>query len=167
MEISPKIKMEAACVNGDIETVKYLLEKDLMDIESITPLSITGASYYGRLDIIKYLFEKGVPIGERAIYHSISVSNFGNINIIKYLFEKGVPITEGIMYYAFDFGSLAVVKYLLSIGESRAPRPRIYSEKISNVINNTRKYRKELLSILEYKLGHPSYMVLDYLEYSL
>ena len=40
-------------------------------------------------------------------------------------------------------------------------------KKIEEIIVEARKYRQELLSILEYKVGHPSCIVLDYLEYAL
>ena len=126
----------------------------------------------GNIEVVKYLFEKGVPIDANAIMFA---SMYGHLEILKYLFEKGAPIDEWAIYYAslngasaiyhaLDRSHLEIVKYLVSVN---APRFTQDSEKISVIIKSCREYRQELLTSLEYRLGHPSYIVLDYLEYSL
>ena len=61
-----------------------------------------------------------------------------------------------------NINNIEVVKYLLSVG---APLPTYNLEKIKEIVQTCRKYRKELLPILDYKIGHVAYILLDYLEY--
>ena len=154
---SNSILLNDACKNGDLELVKYLVEKGV----HVDDYAIRYASEYGHFEIVKYLFEKGAPISDWAISNA---SENGHFEIVKYLFKKGAPIDEYAISFASGRGHYEIVKYLVSVN---APRFTQDSEKISVIINNTRKYRTLLLPILEYKLGHPSYIVLDYLEYSL
>ena len=149
--------MEEACKNGDLERVKYLFEKG-------TPIgrwAIIRASCEGHFGVVKYLLEKGAPIDTEAICRAVWL---GNIKAVKYLFEKGAPVSGDALYFALEKGNPEVVKYLISIN---APRYIATLGKIEEIINNTRKYRQELLQILEYTLGHHSYIILDYLEYAL
>ena len=154
-------KMEEACKNGDIEVVKYLVEKGApIDIGAIR-----SASGDCHLDIVKYLFEKGVPIDATVIR---SASEDGHTEIVKYLFENGAPVDTTAILYALAFGRTETVKYLVSVGAPRsAEELQSKSGRIEEIIGEARKYRTLLLPILEYKLGHPSYIVLDYLEYIL
>ena len=154
---SNSILLNDACKNGDLELVKYLVEKGV----HVDDYAIRYASEYGHFEIVKYLFEKGAPISDWAISNA---SMHGHLEIVKYLFEKGASIDIHAIHWALRSGRIDVVKYLVSVN---AP-PYIHdSEKISVIINDTRKYRILILPILEYKLGHPSYIILDYLEYSL
>ena len=79
------------------------------------------------------------------------------------MFEKGASIDANAIKWALCRGHIDIVKYLVSVG---APRHIQDSEKIEEIVQECRKYIQECLTSLEYKLGHPSYIVLDYLEYS-
>ena len=116
---------------------------------------------HGHLEMVKYLFEKGAPINTDAI---MMASYNGNLEMVKYLFEKGAPIDTDAIQYASIYDRIEVVKYLVGVN---APRSAEDSEKIEKIVQECREYRQELLTSLEYRLGHPSYIVLDYLEYSL
>jgi ankyrin repeat protein len=128
----------------------------------IDAMALTCASIRGRLDIVKYLFEKGAPIDTEAINWA---SFLGHLEIVKYLCEKeDDPISdERALCYAKSGGQTEVIKYLLFINASRPKN----NSKISVIIEEVRKYRNELLPILEYKFGHPSCILLDYLQYDI
>ena len=85
----------------------------------------------------------------------------GHLETVKYLFEKGAPVDKYAINCASYSGHLEIVKYLVSVNAY------IDTEDSKKIITDTRKYRQESLQILEYRLGHPSYIILDYLEYSL
>jgi len=69
---SQNYEMFRAMYMGDLETVKYLVEKDGFDVDSIIseeykerPIHI--AAYYGRTNIIEYLVSKGADIDAESL----------------------------------------------------------------------------------------------------
>lgn len=86
-----------ACKIGDLNTVKYLLERgsflDTCDFDGNMPIHYACAN--GHLDIVKYLLENGVSIESkgcsgRTPLH-IAASN-GYTDIVKYLLDNGALV---------------------------------------------------------------------------
>ena len=87
-----------ACQEGDIEKVKFLLEKGV-DIEAKddgnTPLIY--ASFNGNIEVVKFLLEKGVNIEAKDYDGKTSLiwaswHGYRNIEIMKLLIEKGADV---------------------------------------------------------------------------
>ena len=114
--------------NNDLESVKKLIESDntLLEIGnylSYTPLHI--ATFYGHIDIIKYLVECGADIetkdndGNTPLYSS---SYKGRLDVVKYLISVGVDIEsknnydDTPLHIASVRYHIKIVEYLLSKG---------------------------------------------------
>ena len=69
-------------VNGNLETIKYLIEEKKV----VTMFStLVLASYHGHLEVVKYLCNRGCAIISDAIDYA---SKNGHIEVVKYLIEK-------------------------------------------------------------------------------
>ncbi|EAY15136.1 hypothetical protein TVAG_392530 [Trichomonas vaginalis G3] len=116
-----------ACVNGDFELVKSLIEggcdRDAVSKQGKNCLLL--ASNHGHLEIVKYLIESGIDKnwhktnGYNAIH---SASQNGHLEIIKYLQSIGCDIklktnnNRNCVYFASLNGHLETVQYLVSCG---------------------------------------------------
>ena len=151
---------------GDIEKIKYLVEKEGIldkDDDRMNSWPITCAARTGNLEIVKYLFEKGVTIkGTHAIEESC---RSGKLEIIKFLVENGAKIQPDDICRALRHRQLEIVKYFISIETPQLTENT--KKRIDEIVKDTIKYRQELLPILDYKFNDSSYIVLDYLEYDL
>jgi len=75
---------------GNLKTVKYFVENKTT-INVFNTFIINTAAVAGHLDIVRYLFDSGLPIDYGTIESAI---NSGNIDIVKYLFENGAPVRQ-------------------------------------------------------------------------
>ena len=114
-------------LNGDLETLKYLISKganiESSTEEGFTPLHI--ASQEDHLDIIKYLVENGANIESKTNdrltpLHIACLS--GYIKIVKYLIENGASIESEeksgftSLHIACLYNEIEIVKYLIEKG---------------------------------------------------
>ena len=92
---SLKTPLHHAAINGQINTVKYLVEqganKEAADNDGRTPLW-WAAAFYGKIDIVKYLVEQGAnkeaadKYGRTPLWQAAAN---GRIDTVKYLVEQG------------------------------------------------------------------------------
>ena len=100
-----------ACINGNLEQVKYLVESGKADI-NIDNCAFSYAVLYEHLDIVKYLVEQGADVlayDNKAIRYAC---NNGNLDIIKYLVEQDANIYDVTLKYATECGYLEIVNLL-------------------------------------------------------
>lgn len=128
----------SAASSGNMNILEYLISSLHLDLDSRdstarqrTPLM--DASYYGRLESIKYLIDKGADIKARdsesktALYHAIRSDE---IAVVEFLLSKGTELDENddeegdVIVHAVQFQSLDVLKYFveeLKLGASLHP----------------------------------------------
>jgi ankyrin repeat protein/L-ascorbate metabolism protein UlaG (beta-lactamase superfamily) len=93
-----------------IDVVKYLIEEKKMDVNEVDNLNnipLNSAVEHGRLDIVKYLLEKGANINHALNNHStwlILAAQNNNPELIQLLIDKGTKINE-----YDDFGNTALI----------------------------------------------------------
>lgn len=115
--------LHLACERGDLDTVKYLLDKGA-DTESVDTYGfkcLHVAAMNGNLKVVKYLIEEvGIPVDQRT-----TKSNFtplylstGYLDTLKYLESKGADfkatsISGETVLATSMLNSIDVIKYLL------------------------------------------------------
>jgi ankyrin repeat protein len=97
--------------DGDLKTLKYLLDKK--GIEPNYNL-LANAAAGGKLEILKYLIDKNIPINYLIL--SYAASN-GHLEMVKYLIEEkglnNIQKLEDVLTDAASNGKLDIVKYLI------------------------------------------------------
>ena len=107
--------------NGDLELVKYAVEKENADIHTSEGYELRLASQRGRYDICKWLMDQGVDIhidNEAALN---AASQYGQLQIVKLIVTSGANIHIGddfVLRSAAYGGHFDVVKYLVETGRT-------------------------------------------------
>jgi hypothetical protein len=97
----------------------------------------------GRLEVVKYLVEKGVDFRARDNEAVRWASESGHLEVVKYLIEKGADFKADNNYairHASDNGHLKVTKYLVEMGAPEdliSDEAREYIKKCSLVWSHT------------------------------
>ncbi len=139
-ELSTALAFINAARRGNLEQVKSFLEqlkkegKDINDIKvnannsHCETSALIEASYYGHLEVVKFLVENGANVNNNVAYSAgnskkdtalISASANGHLEVVKYLVENGASVNNGphnALAMAAEEGHLAVVRYLVSQG---------------------------------------------------
>eukprot|EP01091_Cochliopodium_minus_P014082 TRINITY_DN470_c0_g2_i1.p1 TRINITY_DN470_c0_g2~~TRINITY_DN470_c0_g2_i1.p1 ORF type:complete len:1824 (-),score=771.42 TRINITY_DN470_c0_g2_i1:113-5584(-) len=99
--ISSSAEKFAQAVNkNDVETVKYCIEKEGLDIECRDAVGRTGlhiAALSGSFEVAKYLLEHGARVSGKTIDGKTALhlaASYGNHKIIKLLLKRGKQIEE-------------------------------------------------------------------------
>ncbi len=122
-----KIKIRKGIKMGDFEGVKKILETNKKLLLADTPFGswLHVASDFNKLEIVKYLIEKGLDINKNGGIGNVSpiveASGRGHLNIVKYLLKKGAKIDlssaeKNPIFSAIYNGQFEVVKYLVEQG---------------------------------------------------
>jgi len=120
-----------AAGDGDLAKVKELLEKNPGFINTVDEESCTlmhYAAYGGHIEIVKYLFEKGMELTMKSIsdetpLHYAAVG--GHTDVIKFLIQKRVnldaqpTIYYAPLHYAIMFGKGEAAKLLIENGADK------------------------------------------------
>jgi hypothetical protein len=109
---------------GEVETWKWLFEIiTCAGINEVSSKSLDTAfrwsSYWGYLEVIKYLVENGADIHSCDDYALGCASYFGRLEVVKYLIDNGANIhgnDDASLRCASSNGHLEVVKFLLENG---------------------------------------------------
>ena len=112
---------DASIRNGNIEIVKYLMDKDAADTGDgdviqrlIFNRGVEIAATSGHFDVVKYLVEQG---GQRAIGNAVEgAAKMGRLDIVKYLVGERGLISDSVISTAAGNGHLDVVEYLVEKG---------------------------------------------------
>ena len=100
--------------NGDLEIVKYLIEKCNVYNENNWKSSVRIACTHGYLKIVKYLVETRGSTFDSDSTVVRWASERGHVDVVKYLLEKYRLKADGYdVIAASTYGHLKVVKYLL------------------------------------------------------
>jgi ankyrin repeat protein len=114
-----------ASQKGHLDVVKYLLGDEVnLNGEKIKlpkgrvmanfrANTLESAAEKGHLNIVKYFVERGVSIGDDAVYLA---AEKGHFDIVKFLVEKGANIRDRTVENAAEKGHLDIVKYLVEKG---------------------------------------------------
>jgi len=112
----------AACKNGELDTVKRLVESGC-DPKAFNNCAIRYASRYGHLDVVKYLVNLGYDPKAVDNWAIQVASQTGYLEVVKYLVSLGCdhnsqPNSNNnlAIRWASENGHLEVVKYLLEFG---------------------------------------------------
>lgn len=119
--------MRQAIKQGDLVSVKKMLEDDKELIDAITPFGtwLQVASTQGKLDIVKYLLECGMDVnrsGGMSDGGPIKSAAFkGYLDIVKLLYENGAVLevseaTKNPLFAAIYNGHIDVVRFLVENG---------------------------------------------------
>ena len=153
-----KYSLHKACYVGNLEAVKYLVEKGAdihaKDKDSKTPLHCTCQK--GDLEVVKYLVEKGADINAKSNFDNtplIYACQKGHLKLVKYLVEKGADINAKInsgntpLHYACQEGDLELVKYLVEKGVDIHAKDK-YGNTPRDIARQEKKYKVvELLRV--------------------
>jgi len=91
-----------------LECLKYLHEEVKMPLTEDTMIEAAG---FGEIEIMRYLVEKKCPIGSDGQAISRAAED-GDLETIKYLYEIGAPVNERACENAAKKGHLDCLKYL-------------------------------------------------------
>ena len=112
-----------AAHNGHFPVMEYLFEKgvtisDSSDSDSSDAVNYTFAhGNSSRLEVVKYLIEKGAKIDHESVSFAIADGGVISFDSVKYLIdEKGAKISDDAVYNAVLEGHLHIVKYLVEKG---------------------------------------------------
>ena len=108
-----------AVTDGDLELVKYSVEKENSDIHTTEGYALRFASQYGHYDIVKWLLEQGLDIHAENEAALNSACHYGYLEIVKLLVTSGADIhicQDFALRSAADGGHFDVVKYLVENG---------------------------------------------------
>ena len=136
--IKPRSNLTTASVeSGQLDVMKYLLGDEVVDKEGnvyklkngmkayqIDDEAVSKAAKSNRLDLVKYLVEKGAEIGDAVSY----AAGTGNLELVEYLIEKGAIIGDSAVYHAAESNNLDLIKYLVKNGG------KISDDAVSNAV---------------------------------
>ncbi|AKI80766.1 putative ankyrin repeat protein [Acanthamoeba polyphaga mimivirus] len=112
---SSSLPLKTACIEGHLDTVKYLFSCGIEIINSIYDC-IVSACCYGRLNIVIYLSNKISIPGDYINEAFVMACKYGYLDIAKYLFNLDCSITVDALYGACINGHIEVVEYLIGLG---------------------------------------------------
>jgi len=108
------LKLEESVTKGRLDHVIIAVNKGRRN-----DFILEDAAFYGHLEIVKYLHNKGFKLGPRPL---IAAIRNGHLNVVKYLVENGVDVNsdrgEGLtpLEAARDNNHNEIVKYLIEKG---------------------------------------------------
>lgn len=102
---TPKAKWHEAVTEGYLGVCKFLAT-----LHPPSAKNFMWASYFGKLEILKFLHSIQCPMDEYAFMDAVATRRW---DVMKYLVEIGCPIGESAWYHA---GDLDILKYLHEIG---------------------------------------------------
>lgn len=101
---------------GSINVLKYLIEVHCVPYREYEEHCFKYACYYGHLNCVEYLYNKGVDINADNGFALIRACEKNQIHVIKYLIEKGVDLEthkiktlQNICHYG-DLNTLNILK---------------------------------------------------------
>lgn len=117
--------LELACMNGNIDMIKWILVSGypLTTMQKVG--AMTHAALYDRIDVLKYLLnDKKFDINAQSYDDTVldGASHFASLDTIKFLVENGANVNGGKTQYspplttAVMFNRADVVKYLIEKG---------------------------------------------------
>jgi len=111
-------EFEDACINGDIEKIKSLVDQGF-GLGKMIDYLLLIASKNGHFPIVKYLIEQGADIHTNDDQALRLASENGHLPIVQYLVEKGANIRakyDESLRVASEKGHLPIVQYLAEKG---------------------------------------------------
>ncbi|KAH0795919.1 serine/threonine-protein phosphatase 6 regulatory ankyrin repeat subunit A-like [Histomonas meleagridis] len=124
-----RICQHFAVAGGSMEIIRLLDTNDSWPqvTDNTNQSCMHYACDYGQLEVVHYLWSKGVPLDSQGGYyaeHPINLAALnGHLPIVEFLISKGVsPNTQGVnqhfhtIHFACQGGHADIVKYLISIG---------------------------------------------------
>jgi len=93
---------------GDIETVKFLVEKGA----EASKVDLSGAVKHKHLSVVKFVVENGADADKFIEYYSTC----GDIETVKFLVEKGAEASKVDLSGAVKNKHLNVIKFLVETG---------------------------------------------------
>ena len=86
--------MSVAALNGNIEIVRWLSSKNIIDISC---KCIESAAYGGNLEVLQHVREQGCPWSKKVC---VLAAENGHLNILKWARSKGCPWNASLMFAA-------------------------------------------------------------------
>ena len=125
-DVSKNDAFHFACAGGSFNVMRTLFDQsecDLINKDSVRPLNI--ASYFGNVDIVKYLYSHGCPIiSPNETYSSVNKAAFnGNINVLEFFKEVDPNLLKKMKEYKHPIISAAkggqpeCVNYFIQLGD--------------------------------------------------
>lgn len=108
-DLSLDVALLNADNNGQLEMVKYLIEKGANNLNA----ALRFAAVRGNLEIIKYLISKNANEIQKAVR---AAANHGHLETIKYLISLDVNNVNDALLYAGKNGYLDIIQYAISQG---------------------------------------------------
>ncbi len=166
------------CIIGNLEKIKKL-NLTLEDIRSLDNYAFRYASYYGHLEIVKYLItfgegasppemiEKGLTLEDIRSFYNFALiwaSSNRHLEVVKYLYNLGLTLDDirskdnAALRWASESGHLEVVKYLIDKGltlkDIRSENNYALKWASENGQIEVVKYLEETIKILKAKEEH-------------
>lgn len=132
-----------ACKKKNEKAVEIILANKVLDKETLEP-GLFAACESGALALVKMILKSGATVfakNKKGQSPLMVAARFGHLELVKLLVKKGSKVNQKDNYYdtALDLTkSIAVIKYLLSVGAKRGVKPkgyrRSFGEKLVKVL---------------------------------
>jgi ankyrin repeat protein len=138
LELENKMKTHPIISNiikGDLDKIISLSES--IDLHDDNDEAILWAASFGKLDIFKYLEEKGLDIHvDNDDAFILSIRN-GHVDIFEYLLEKGLDIHTNDNYALINsvcYNQIEMVKFILKIVKEPTKSKSFSKEKLTDFV---------------------------------
>lgn len=105
-----------AALGGKLNVLKYLIEECKIPFNDDNDRPFRYASYYGHLDCVEYLYDKGVDINAEDGFSITRACEKNQTHVVKFLIEKGIDIEKfkyPVLQNICQYGTLETLNIIL------------------------------------------------------
>ena len=93
LHVHDEMALRYASANGNLDVVKYLIEKGA-DIHALGDDALIEAAILGHLDVVKYLVVQGADLSSINFSVLRMINKHGHSKVVRYLVEQGATVDD-------------------------------------------------------------------------